>query len=118
MLERVKRWLRYFSKTKNLPVPPPRGGAFDPFCAWRCSEPVGTEGVTSPALSGGFDSPAARRTEGMTKKEKGAETAAPLPFSQLGRQARTSAFNGLRDAVPKPCFRGQPNRDQALRGGQ
>lgn len=31
VLGRVKRWLRYFSRrAKNLPVPPPRGGAFDP----------------------------------------------------------------------------------------
>src|SRR5258708_21665371 len=27
VLERVKRWLRYFSKAKNLPVPPPKEGA-------------------------------------------------------------------------------------------
>jgi hypothetical protein len=31
---------------------------------------VGTKGVTSPALPGGFDAPQASRTKGMAKRRK------------------------------------------------
>ena len=74
MLGRVKRWLLAMlaaslrSRLRVAPVPPPRGGAFDPSCASWPQEGVGTKGVPRDRPPGGFDSPAARRTKGMTKR--------------------------------------------------
>ena len=52
----------FFRRRKNLPVPPPRGGAFDPPRASWSSEGVGTKGV--PQI---IRRPAARRTKGTVK---------------------------------------------------
>ncbi len=45
----------------------------DSACARCCSDGVGTKGVTLPALPGGFDTPAARRTKGWVKGLKAVE---------------------------------------------
>jgi hypothetical protein len=81
VLERVKRWLRYFSKAKNLPVPPPRGGAFDPFCAPWSSGGVGTKGVPVPPF-GRIRLACGASNKGQCEERGGlSERAEPVPDS-------------------------------------